>query len=263
MVRRLALEEPPSGLALWSTRLGLFAMAVALLSVVLVRGGWVEAVPGLVVLLGGLAVALLAILAALGAFIVIWVYGNPGFGRAMAGAFIGVLLIAYPAFVAARGYAMPQLSDVTTDLADPPRFEAIARVRPRGANPVAYAGPEAAQKQRMAFPDITPMQITTGADVAYRAAHAVIVKRKWRIIEERTPLPGRRDGRIEAIAYTPVMGFRDDVVIRVRSSSEGAVLDIRSASRYGRHDFGSNARRVRSLMEDIEEEVSDQPAATR
>src|SRR5215217_3155400 len=99
MVRRLALEEPPSRLALWSTRLGLFAMAVALLSLVLVRGGWVEAVPGLVVLLGGLAVALLGILAALGAFVVIWVYGNPGFGRAMAGAFIGALLIAYPAFV--------------------------------------------------------------------------------------------------------------------------------------------------------------------
>jgi uncharacterized protein (DUF1499 family) len=59
------------------------------------------------------------------------------------------------------------------------------------------------------------------------------------------------------------MGFRDDVVIRVRPIAGGARLDIRSASRYGRNDFGANAERVLGLIEDIEEAVAPQPEARR
>ena len=64
---------------------------------------------------------------------------------------------------------------------------------------------------------------------------------------------GRRDGQIEAIARTPILGFREDIVVRVRGSADGARIDVRSASRYGRHDLGSNAARVRSLLEDIDD----------
>ncbi len=62
-----------------------------------------------------------------------------------------------------------------------------------------------------------------------------------------------RDGLIEAIARTPILGFRDDVVVRVRATSDGARIDVRSASRYGRHDFGTNAARVRNLINDIDD----------
>jgi len=79
----------------------------------------------------------------------------------------------------------------------------------------------------------------------------VITKRKWRVVDARPPQAGRRDGLIEAVARTPIMGFRDDVVVRVRPAREGARVDIRSASRYGRSDLGVNASRVRALIEDI------------
>ena len=62
-----------------------------------------------------------------------------------------------------------------------------------------------------------------------------------------------RDGLIEAIARTPILGFRDDVAVRVRATHEGARIDVRSASRYGRHDLGANAARVRALIEDIDD----------
>ena len=58
--------------------------------------------------------------------------------------------------------------------------------------------------------------------------------------------------QIEAVARTPIMGFRDDVAIRIRPDDDGSKIDVRSASRYGRHDFGGNASRIRSLLEDIE-----------
>ena len=55
------------------------------------------------------------------------------------------------------------------------------------------------------------------------------------------------------VARTPILGFRDDVVVRVRATPDGARIDVRSASRYGRHDFGTNASRVRNLISDIDD----------
>ena len=66
--------------------------------------------------------------------------------------------------------------------------------------------------------------------------------------------------RIEAVARTPILGFRDDVVVRIRPDPDGARIDIRSTSRYGRHDFGTNAARVASLSEAIDDAV-DEPQA--
>jgi hypothetical protein len=54
------------------------------------------------------------------------------------------------------------------------------------------------------------------------------------------------------------MGFRDDVVIRVRAEADGARIDARSSSRYGSFDFGTNAARVRGLMNDIEDAIRAQ-----
>jgi hypothetical protein len=54
------------------------------------------------------------------------------------------------------------------------------------------------------------------------------------------------------------MGFRDDVVVRVRGEPDGARIDARSSSRYGSFDFGTNAARVRGLMNDIEEAIRAQ-----
>lgn len=263
MLRRLAFDDPPSRLALWSRRLALFSLVVALIAIVLVRGGFVEAIAGVAVLGSALVVAVIAMLLAVGAFVVIWIHGSPGFGRALMALLIGVALTSYPAYVLARGYGLPAISDITTDTADPPRFEAIAQLRSRGANSVNYPSGEVAQKQREAYPDLVPMALAVSVTDAYEGALEVITARKWRIIDVRTPQGGRRDGRIEAVALTTIMGFRDDVVVRVRAVQRGSRIDIRSASRYGKHDLGSNARRIRSLIEEIGENVETQPAAKR
>jgi uncharacterized protein (DUF1499 family) len=79
------------------------------------------------------------------------------------------------------------------------------------------------------------------------------------VVDARPPAAGRRDAVIEAVARTPIMGFRDDVVIRVTATREGARIDMRSASRYAWHDFGTNASRIRSLLEDIDDSVGATP----
>jgi uncharacterized protein (DUF1499 family) len=255
MQRRRITEEPTSQLALWARRFAIFALAAALLSVVVVRSGLLEIVPALATFAGALVFAGVAILLAIGALVVIWREGHEGVGPAFGALALALALLAYPAYLGMRAFRLPAIADITTDAVDPPRFEAIARLRTRDANPVLYAGLYAAEQQRSAYPDIEPLEVSATSPVAYDAVRAVITKRRWKVILDRRPAPGRRDGQIEAVARTPIMGFSDDVVLRVRPLADGARIDVRSASRYGQHDFGANAARIKSLLEDIEEQV--------
>ena len=263
MARRRFAEEPVSRLAVWARWVGLFSLAVVLLAVIIARSGMLDIIPALVTFAAGLALAVAAILIAFAAFAVIWRSGLGGLGQAVTGLLIGLALCAYPAFLVIRAYKMPVIADVSTDPVDPPRFEAITRIRTRQANSVAYAGLATPELVRATYPDVEPLDVALPPSGAYAAVLAALAKRKdnviaplWRVIDERPPIAGTRDGYIEAIAYTPIMGFRDDVVIRVRPTRGGSRIDVRSASRYGRWDFGVNAKRVQRLLEDINE-VSD------
>jgi uncharacterized protein (DUF1499 family) len=54
--------------------------------------------------------------------------------------------------------------------------------------------------------------------------------------------------RIEATDTTLFFGFKDDIVIRVRPSEHGSVVDMRSLSRVGTSDVGVNAKRIRAFL---------------
>jgi uncharacterized protein (DUF1499 family) len=261
-VRRTSLArriqaDPVSRLAIWARRMAGFTVVVLLLGIVIVRSGIFEIIPSLAAFGASLILAVVTILLAIGAFVVIWREGLGGFGMALLAFFTGLAILAYPSYLGAKAYRLPAIADITTDPIDPPRFEAIARLRSRDANPILYAGLRAAELQRTAYPAIEPLIVSGTPQVAYEAALEIITKRKWRIVDARTPQAGRRDGRIEAVARTPILGFRDDVVLRVRSDPDGARVDIRSTSRYGRHDFGTNAARVAALSEAIDDAVSN------
>jgi len=211
-------------------------------------------VPAIATFVGALAFAVVGIVLAFGAFVVIWKDGRRGLGHALGAIGIGLALIAYPAYLGALAYTLPMINDISTDALDPPRFDVLARLRPRGT--VEYAGLYAAELQRKAYPDVEPLNVNSAPGAAYEAAMAVIVRRKWRVVVDRPPRP-RADGVIEAVARTPIMGFRDDVALRVRADADGSRIDVRSASRYGQHDFGTNAARIKSLLDDIDDRLTD------
>src|SRR5450759_2086925 len=256
MARRPSIgDEPVSRLAAWSGRLALFALTVAALSIVIVRTGLLEIEPALATFAAALIFAALAVLLSFLGFIVIWRQGRSGLGSAILGLILGLLLLAYPGYLGYRASKLPAIHDITTDPDNPPLFDVLARLRPRGSND--YPGGAVAQAQRCAYPDIAPLQESVPPKLAYDIALALVTKRKWHVVDARPPAAGRREAVIEAVARTPIMGFRDDVVIRV--STAGAGVDRRSASRYGLHDFGANAARIRSLLEDIDDAVSSAP----
>jgi uncharacterized protein (DUF1499 family) len=257
MLRRYIAEQQTSQLAVWARRMALFSLLATILAIIIVRSGLLEIRPALVTFGGALALSVIALLLAFAAFVVIWKDGLLGMGYALTAIFIGVALLAYPAYLGVVAYRLPWIYDITTDPIDPPRFEALARIRPRDANPVIYAGLSAAEQQRNAYPEIESLEQDAGPQAAYDATLAVITKRKWNIVARRPPERGR-EGRIEAVARTPIMGFREDVVVRVRADGQGSRIDVRSSSRYGSFDFGTNAARVRNLVDDIDDAVGSQ-----
>src|SRR6201991_3233958 len=162
------------------------------------------------------------------------------------------VVLAYPAYLALQYRRLPAIHDITTDPIDPPRFEALARLRSvDGANPAVYAGLYSAEQQRSAYPDIETVELELPVQRAYEITLQLVNRRKWLIIDERPPQPPRRIGRIEAVARTPIMGFREDISIRIAPDDEDSRVDFRSASRYFESDLGSNAARVTKFIDDL------------
>ena len=64
------------------------------------------------------------------------------------------------------------------------------------------------------------------------------------------------EGRLEATDRTRWFGFRDDVVVRVRADGAGSRVDVRSASRVGRSDLGTNARRIKRFMDALQDSLA-------
>ena len=257
MLRRYVTEQPTSRLAVWARRMALFSLIATLLAIIIVRSGLLEFRPALATLGGALSFSAVALLLAFAAFVVIWREGLIGIGHSLTAIGIAAALLTYPAYLAVVSHQLPWIYDITTDPIDPPRFEALARIRPRDANPIIYAGLSSAEQQRNAYPEIETLEQEAPAQAAYDAALAVVTKRKWNVVSRRPPERGR-EGRIEAVARTAIMGLREDVVIRVRPDGPGSRVDARSSSRYGSFDFGTNAARVRRLIDDIDEAIGSQ-----
>ena len=255
MARRFSApyqSEPVSGLATWARNLAVFAIVAVLVSIIIVRFGFLEIKPALATFFGGLAIAALSILFGLAGFAAIWQNGSRGMARILLAFLIDGAILAYPAYLALQYRKLPAIHDITTDPIDPPRFDALARLRTGdGANTAVYAGLYSAEQQRQFYPEIEPIELEISVDRAYAIALQLVNKRKWLVIDERAPQPPRRIGRIEAVARSPIMGLREDISIRVVPDGDDSRVDIRSASRYFDSDLGSNAARVTKLIDDI------------
>lgn len=255
MARRFSApyqSEPVSSLASWARNLAVFAVVAVVVSIIIVRFDFLEMKPALATFFGGLAIAGLSILFGLAGFAAIWQNGSRGMARILLAFLIDGAILAYPAYQALLYRKLPHIHDITTDPIDPPRFEALSRLRTGdGTNTAVYAGLYSAEQQRQFYPDIEPIELEIPVDRAYAIARQLVIKRKWTVIDEREPQPPRRIGRIEAVARTPIMGFREDISIRVVPDGDDSRVDIRSASRYFESDLGSNAARVTKFIDDL------------
>lgn len=144
-----------------------------------------------------------------------------------------------------RAQEVPAIHDITTDTQNPPAFEALADAREAAPNAVDYPGAATAEQQQAAYPTIEPMVIDAALPTVLAAAQAQVEENGWRIARVS-------DNRIEATATTLWFGFKDDVVIRLTALENGVRVDMRSASRLGASDVGTNAARIEQFLTALE-----------
>ncbi|MGB6395932.1 MAG: hypothetical protein WBF73_09625 [Bradyrhizobium sp.] len=184
--------EPVSGLATGARNLAVFSVVAVVVSILIVRFGFLEMKPALATFFGALGCAALSILVSLAAFAAIWQNGSRGMSRILLALLIDGLVLAYPAYLALQYRKLPPIHDVTTDPINPPRFEALARLRSGdGANTAVYAGLYSAEQQHLAYPEIEPVELEIPVNRAYAIALQLVNKRKWLVIDERAPQPER------------------------------------------------------------------------
>ncbi|WP_186420059.1 DUF1499 domain-containing protein [Bosea sp. CS1GBMeth4] len=251
MHRRLVLEEPVSRAALWSRRLALFGLTVVLLAVLVFRFGQ-PSLERLAPIAGAYVFVLLAFLLSLAAFIRIWQDGHRGVGIAVQAFLLCLLLLAPVAYAGFQLATLPLISDVSTDVDEPPAFSRsrVVLAAREGRVPPDLPG-ERRRAQRQGYPKALPIVLELPAEVAYDIARKACVNLGWRVLEGAAPGGRSGAGRLDAVATSRVLRLQDDITIRIRPRADGSRIDIRSASRLGGFDFGSNARHIAAFEEEV------------
>jgi len=246
--------QPPSATTRpWTRRiasLGLLAGIVALLAMLagpLYRFGFIGLRAAFSSVFFGYWLGLLAALFGLIALLLA-LSGRPRrhLARALIAIVLGVIAFVPPMMFKHKAGAVPAIHDITTDTANPPQFQALLAQRADAPNSAVYGGAEIAAKQHAAYPDIKPLQFDAPPATVFKAALDAARSMGWAIAAQ---VP--EEGRIEATATTFWFGFKDDVVIRLRPEAGGTRVDVRSESRVGGSDVGTNAARIRAYSREL------------
>ncbi|SFE37521.1 DUF1499 domain-containing protein [Nitrosomonas sp. Nm166] len=232
----------------WSFKLSLFAALIAAFAVLGYRLSIVDFQPALWGLIVSTCIGLLAtVLGSVGTLRAIKAKESEIIASTMAGSTLG-LLVAMPVLLTALGgVGVPRIHDITTDLEHPPEFVAIKAIRTPEHNSLDRLKPEnLALMQQEGYPDLGPAWINRPFAQVFEQAVVLVKKRGWDIA-----VVSAANGRIEATDTTPIMSFKDDIVIRVQEMGNRTRVDMRSVSRVGESDLGVNAKRIRLFLTDL------------
>ena len=181
---------------------------------------------------GMFAGAMLVGLAATGAALVGLLFRRGARPLTLVALVLGVVSAAIPLDYVRRVKTLPYINDISTDSERPPQF----------SPPTAY--PEHfPELQRIGYPALHGLDIQLAPKQAFARAAEIAKGHGWEIaaLDEA-------GGRIEAVVTTRWFGFRDDVVIRITPNGAGSRVDMRSKSRVGRSDVGTNANRIEEFL---------------
>lgn len=239
-----------SEFARWSFKHACLSAAIAAVAVLGYRFGIMNYQVALIILIGGAALGMMAILSAIVSILAIITSVDTkvtGMLSALAGLTLG-LAVATPVFLTIQaGYKVPRIHDITTDLQNPPDFAAILTLRTAEHNPLDRKTPaNLTELQQAGYPDLGSLLINKDPSQVFTEAVALAKACDWEIIAVSA-----EDGIIEATATTWFMGFKDDIVIRVSAKANKTIVDMRSASRIGISDMGTNATRIKAFLHEL------------
>jgi uncharacterized protein (DUF1499 family) len=240
-----AQTAPPVETTWWSKAIligGLVAIALLPIGALGTRFGLWTFPIGLLILAAGAVLAAIGLVCGIAGIVAAH---RRNLADSKRGVYLGTALCALVlAFVVAqynKASSVPPIHNISTDVVDPPQFQFMADV-PR-ENTLEYDAERLAPLQQQAYPQVRP--VTTALPPAEALERSVNVLRDMDLdvvhVDEEA-------GTVEATATTRWFGFKDDVVVRVRATDTGSVVDLRSVSRVGLSDLGANAARIQRFI---------------
>lgn len=236
----------------------------------------------------GLLMILVSLFLGIRAFFDLWNFGRKGGRATIRGMVISLLLFLPFGWFAYLAVEKPMINDISTNPFAPPPFLTADEFRRHkageGINQLTVYDDNYAEQLLAAYPEISSRRYNAGALRIYDVVRGLILKRGWEIIDQAglpedpaggddsdvdeqsasavavasdQPADGVEasiplDIRIEAVSTSLVFGFPRDIVIQIVSESESTLVDMRSASRWGAHDYGENAAAIDKFLSDLD-----------
>ncbi|MCY3885248.1 MAG: DUF1499 domain-containing protein [Gammaproteobacteria bacterium] len=238
------------------------AIVVPVLGMVATRTGWITFQIGFLCLALGLVFGSIAFFSALVGHVIV---AAKGLGpttdrpsrlhlRLAGGGLMGLAVSIFVVLLFMNALRYPSIYDISTDVNDPPVFIAAIELRGVDSNPLVY-NEKIAQVQQASYPDVKPyVHESLTVNDAFELVRDLAVELNWEIVTDDP-----ENTVLEAVATTFWYGFKDDIVVRIRqhANNRGSTIDIRSASRVGVSDVGTNARRIREFLRLVEQRAND------
>lgn len=152
----------------------------------------------------------------------------------------------------------PPLTDISTDLVEPPAMTRAQRARTPRMNPIVPISDEAAALQLGYYPEVAGRRFDASMDRVLQSLAVVLADSGW---TPRTRLPGTiatDEFTVEAEAPSALLRIPGDAAIRLISDEQSVFVDLRLNARYLRHDLAQNARRIAVFMNELEAEFERQ-----
>ena len=152
----------------------------------------------------------------------------------VAAVFVGLML---------SGSGHPRINDFTTDTSNPPAFTFAATLPANHGRDLSYPASNAAIQQQCCA-DLRSVELPVPpAEAVARIRRLAEAQPSWRVTHTDAEA-----NTVEAVATSRLFHFQDDIVVRVRPSAAGSLVDMRSKSRDGQGDMGANAARIRQFI---------------
>ncbi|MGD9914682.1 MAG: DUF1499 domain-containing protein [Rhizobiaceae bacterium] len=259
----VSYERRQSGAARWSRRIASFSAVLLVTAALAHRFDLVQTEPFFWVLGVVALLAVFALILAATGYSQLWTNGDKG-GRNSTWGVVTALVVLLPFIISAYRIAVfPFLSDISTDLADPPALTRAAALRTGGMNTVEPISPQQGEIQARNYPGVTGRRYNMPAERVREALDAALANHAWTPLGPTRPLADEAgpETTVELTAYSFWLALPADVAIRVIDEGDTTYVDMRSASRYARHDFGDNATRIEAFLAELDTEVATRFAA--
>ncbi len=280
--------ERYSRAAVWCQRLAFFLIPYFIAVIILFRLSKIET-SQLFALIGvGFMLLLISLVFAFRSISELWTKGYRGGTMVVRGLLITLIMLVPFVYFSFLALQFPLANDVSTDPFNPPDYVTAEETREgladKGVNPVGDYAREHALKIIGAYPRLQPRRYPAGAERVLEAVRGIVEENEWPItgsqgipeskpeatdteLADNTEATSETDedtASLEDAAETPddiyfefiertlVLGFENDVVIRIVSEDRNTLVDMRASSRLGRHDFGYNAQLIERILTQLD-----------